>query len=427
MVKPHALPPLPPSALRSSAIRDLLEQAERPGVLSLAGGLPSAGHFPTGPIAAAVADALGEGSPRPLQYGRTEGLTPLRELLAADADRAVDEVLVTAGSQQALDLLARGLLAPGDGVALADPAYVGALQALRAAGASLHAIPADGEGLDVDALAERLDAGLRIQATYVVSNFDNPTGATLAPDRRRRLAALAERHGFWIIDDDPYGALRWRGEPAVPLAHLTHHAITVRSTSKVLAPGLRVGWMVAPTEVVARCTLLKQAADLHASSLSQEVVLRLLADAPAMAHHLDGLRAAYRAQGDALHAAVLDRFGDQIEVGRPAGGMFLWARLRTADGRLVDADALLRVALERSTAFVPASAFAVEGDHPGWLRLSFATNPPDLLAEAVGRLGDAVDAWGKMAVHRDKGALPWTSPSSPSRTTSAPWASSTPT
>lgn len=411
----------------SSAIRDLLELTEQPHVISLAGGLPNPATFPVGRLSAAATEVLAADPSAALQYGPTEGARPLRELLAARAARPVEDVLVTAGSQQALDLVARTLVAPGDPVVLADPAYIGALQAFRGADAELHAVASDRDGLDVEALADLLHHGLRPALVYVVANFDNPTGSTLSGPRRHVLAELADRFGFWIIDDDPYGELRWAGERLPSLAGLTDRAITLGSASKVLCPGLRVGWLVAPAALARQAAIVKQGADLHTSSLSQAVVHRLLADGPAMAAHLESLRTTYRAQATALHAALEHELGPQVAVARANGGMFLWAEVRTRDGRPIDADALLRVAIDHGTAFVPGSAFAVSGARPGQLRASFATGAPDELAEAARRLGAAVAACGKMADDRGKGASPWTSPSSPSRTTSGRWAPSTPT
>lgn len=371
----------------SSAIRDLLAIAQRPGVLSLAGGLPDPSTFPVEAIAAAVADALVTDPEGALQYGPTDGLPALRSVVARRAQADPSEVIVTSGSQQALDLLARALVDPGDPVVVADPAYVGALQALRSSGAELVAIPSDRHGLDVDHLADLLDDGLRPRLVHVVATFDNPTGATLSGRRRVALAELAEDHGFWIIEDDPYGELRWRGSTPTPLRQLTDRTITLGSTSKVLCPGLRIGWAVAPAAVTGAMTILKQAADLHTSALSQQIAARLL-DAPGHPAHVAALRHAYGRRADALAEALAHHLPGALHHERPDGGMFLWARLDDhvrAGASTVD---LLDEAVAAGVAFVPGRAFAADDPtrHDRWLRLSFATSGPDELDEAARRL-----------------------------------------
>ncbi len=376
----------------SSAIRDLLEITERPGIVSLAGGLPNPATFPTEAIAAATAAALAEDPVAALQYGPTEGYRPLRRWIAERnglGPWGEDQVLVTSGSQQALELATRALVDPGGMVALADPAYVGALQAFRAAGVELAAIPSDADGLRVDVLADRLALGERPTLVYVVANFDNPSGSTLAPDRRVALADLADRYGFWIVDDDPYGDLRWRGACPVPLRDLTDRTITLGSTSKVLAPGLRVGWAVAPAEVHRAMTILKQSADLHTSSLTQQIVHRTLAADGFLDAHLATLRTTYQHQAQHLVGALRAALGDRLIVPDPDGGMFLWCELRAADA---DTAALLAPAVERGVAFVPGAAFGVEDLHPRRMRLSYATAGPAGLDLAVERLVGVIPA-----------------------------------
>lgn len=375
----------------SSAIRDLLELTEQPHVLSLAGGLPHPGSFPVDAIARATAEVLATDATAALQYGPTEGYGPLRSWAADRLGTTADRVLVTSGSQQALELIARALVEPGATVALAEPAYVGALQAFRSAGATLVPIASDQRGLDVDALAEALEQGLRPTLVYVVSNLDNPTGATLDARRRLALAHLADHHGLWIVDDDPYGELRWRGAAPPPLRALTDRVITLGSTSKVLCPGLRVGWASGPPDVLRAMAILKQSADLHTSSLTQRIAHRVLAEPGFLDHHVTGLRTTYEAKARALTAALADRLGEDLAWRSPDGGMFVWATLRdhVAPGRGT-AD-LLPTALDHGVAFVPGAAFAVAGATPGSpidrsLRLSFATGSPDELGEAVDRL-----------------------------------------
>lgn len=374
----------------SSAIRDLLEITERPEIVSLAGGLPTPEAFPVAALAAATAEVLADDPHGALQYGATEGYRPLRTWVAARAGAEVEQVTITHGSQQALELLARATTDPGGVIALADPGYVGAIQAFRAAGAELAGIASDGGGLCVDDLERRLAAGLRPTLVYVVADFDNPTGATLPLERRVALAALAARYGFWIVDDDPYGTLRWAGERPTPLRELSDRVISLGTTSKMLCPGLRVGWAVAPPELSRAIVVLKQAADLHTGSLAQQVVHRLVARPDGwFDDHLDDVRGRYRVQADVLVAELRLQLGDRLAFRPPDGGMFLWA---TVAGAGVDTAQLLERALAHGVAFVPGAAFGVEGTHPTALRLSFATTSPSGLAEAVRRLGAALAA-----------------------------------
>jgi 2-aminoadipate transaminase len=371
----------------SSAIRDLLHLTGRPDVISLAGGLPSPSAFPVEAIADATAAVLADDPEAALQYSTTEGHSGLRRWVAARSPVATDpdQVVVTHGSQQALDLLVRATVAPGGSVALADPGYVGALQVLRAAEARLTGIPADAGGLRVDVLADRLAAGLRPTLVYVVAEFDNPTGATLATERRRELARLADRYGFLIVADDPYSALRWAGTHPPDLRILTDRVVTLGTTSKVLAPGLRVGWAVAPRPVADRLVVLKQAADLHTAGLNQAIVATVLARPGFFAAHVEALRDRYAGQSQALQDALHTHLGDRIAFDPPDGGMFLWGRMQ--DG--TDTAALLARALAAGTAYVPGAAFAVTAHHRSGLRLSFATGEPTALEEAVRRLAGA--------------------------------------
>ncbi len=386
--------PLPSSGaaerVGSSAIRDLLHLTEQPEIISMAGGLPSAEAFPVDAIAEATAEILRREPTAALQYTTTEGLPALRQWVAAHrpTPTSADQVLVTHGSQQALVLVVRATVAPGATIALADPGYIGALQVFRLAGARLAGFPADGEGLRVDLLAEALADGLRPTLVYVVAEFDNPSGVTLSTERREALVDLAERYGFLIVEDDPYGALRWQGERPPALCTRSDRVVTLGTTSKVLTPGLRVGWAVAPAPLARELVVLKQAADLHTSSLSQQLAAALLTRDGFLQPHLAALRTRYEAQCTALVAALHDELGDRLSFHTPDGGMFLWAEL--TDG--TDSAALLPKALAAGVAFVPGNAFSVTTPHPHGLRLSYATAPPAALQEAAARLASALSA-----------------------------------
>ena len=383
----------------SSVIRDLLDWTRRPGMLSLAGGIPAAELLPVERVGEAVDRVLAELGPAALQYGPTDGEALLRSLVAPAPGRA-DDVVITTGSQQSLDLLARVLLDPGDVVVVEGPSYLGALSAFRAAGARLVEVPGDAAGLDTDVLAGALADGLRPKAVYVVPEFANPTGATLSAERRRRLVELAEGHGFVILEDDPYGALRFDGPPLAPLADRTDLAVRLGTASKTLAPGLRVGWVTLPAWLRGPVIRAKQAVDLHTSTLDQLVVADVLADRAYVAAHLAELRAVYGRRCRALVGALARLGGGRFEVTPPAGGMFAWAALHPSLG--VTADALLPSALAADVAFVPGSAFGLAagegerigpaGDGERRLRLCFATLDEARLADAVERLVAAIDA-----------------------------------
>jgi len=367
--------------VRSSAIRDLLKLTEQPGILSLAGGLPAPDTFPTGALAAAAQTLLPD--PATAQYPTTEGLPALREWVAARcvADVGPDDVLVTTGSQQGLDLIVRALTDAGDTVAADSPGYLGALQVLQANGCRVLSVPVDEDGLDPAALEVLLEAGERPKLVYTCASLQNPTGTTLPAARRLHLVALAERYGFVIVEDDPYSALRWAGEQPDPMITLTDRAVWLSTFSKTLAPGLRLGWMVGPAEVLGAATRLKQSADLHTPTLSQHLAASVVSRPGWFDRHVAGLVPVYQQRAGALAAALRVELGDRATFAEPAGGMFLWVAL---DG--VDTDALLPRAVEQGVAFVPGSVFHVDGRGSSALRLSFATLDPPTLAEGATRL-----------------------------------------
>jgi 2-aminoadipate transaminase len=370
--------------MESSAIRDLLRVAERPDVISLAGGLPAPETFPIEATRIAMAEILDD--PGALQYSASEGYGPLRAWLAERAHVEIDRVLVVHGSQQGLDLVARALLDRGDEVVLADPGYVGAIQAFRLAGGHLVGVPSDHDGLCVDDLEQRLAGGLRPAFVYVIANFDNPTGATLSLERRVALAALADRYGFTIVEDDPYGELRWSGPSLPSLASLSDRVVSLGTVSKVLCPGMRVGHVIAPPPIAEALVLLKQAADLHTSTLAQRVVYRLVTTPGFLDTQIQLLRSHYEHQCTVLVDALTRGLGDRLGFSAPDGGMFVWGSFAGP----TDTGALLSRAVEAGVAFVPGAAFAVEGDQSRSLRLSFATATPADLRLGVRRIASAL-------------------------------------
>jgi len=360
-------------------------------MLSLAGGLPEQSTFPRELLSAAAVRRLQTGEV--LQYSTTEGDEGLRQHIAdyesQRQDRVVDphDVIVTTGSQQALAMLATIIGDPGETIAVPHPCYLGALQTFQAAGLKAHAINIVDGRLDVDGLEADLRGGAPIKALYVVANHGNPDGSRLDDSTNRRLAALADAWGFWIIEDDPYRELWFDTPPALSIAAHTPNAIALGSFSKSVAPGLRVGWLVATGDAYAAVVRSKQSLDLHTSSLSQALIADVLDNTGWFAAHTAQLRVMYASRRDALVDALMSTFGERIRFEPPSGGMFAWAQLHD-----VDTDALLPLALGAGVCFVPGVEFAVSGSSlSNWLRLSYATVDEEHLGEAVHRLAVAVD------------------------------------
>lgn len=387
------------AAVRSSAIRDLLANARTPGMLSLAGGLPEASTFPSAQLAEAAQRRLSTRRDV-LQYAPTEGDPELRRHIADyESDRQLravdpDDVLVTAGSQQALAMVATVVADAGARIAVPHPCYLGALQTFGAAGLQLHPVGVVDGRLDLDRLETELQSGVRIAAMYVVANHGNPDGSRLDDATSRRLASLAETWGFWLLEDDPYREL-WFDTPPVPaLPSHTANAISLGSFSKTIAPGLRVGWLVASGALRGALVRIKQSADLHTSSLSQALIADLL-DVPGwFTDHTEMLRRLYATRRDALSAALTETFADRIRFELPSGGMFAWAEL---DG--VDTSALLAAALPLGVCFVPGGEFeAGAASLRNWVRLSYATLDAEQLSVGVRRIAAAMAAIDHAAV-----------------------------
>jgi 2-aminoadipate transaminase len=390
-VMPTPPPPLSSRLgdVRSSPVRDILELTQRDEVISFAGGLPAPELFPAELIADAFARTLAPtAAARALQYSSTEGDPALRALLAErfcarGMGCSASELLVTTGSQQALGLISAVLLDPGDVVLVENPSYLAALQSFGFAGARLVPVPCDDEGLDPEGLPA-LIAEHAPKFLYIVPTFQNPTGRTLPAARRARLAQIAAEHGLWIVEDDPYGELRYDGEPLAPIgshADAADRTITVSSLSKVLAPGMRIGWLRAPAQILGPLTIAKQAADLHTSTVDQ-VAARTSLQAADLDVHIERLCREYRRRRDALLGGLGAALPPGSTFNRPDGGMFVWARLPEG----WDAEELLHRALEHDVAFVPGSPFYAREPDRRTLRLSFTTHVPDDIAAGLGRL-----------------------------------------
>ncbi|MCW5253037.1 MULTISPECIES: PLP-dependent aminotransferase family protein [unclassified Streptomyces] len=391
--------PLPPLAARArsvggSPVRDILAVTARPEVINFAGGLPAPELFDTEGIAAAYRAVLAGQPERALQYSTTEGEPVLR---AALADRTTarglptgpDDILVTTGSQQALSLLSTALLEPGDTVLVEDPCYLAALQAFGLAGARVVAVPGDADGVDPEALAE-LVVRERPKLLYTVPTFQNPTGRTMPAGRRAAVAGVAARHGLWIVEDDPYGELRFEGARVPWIAAqdgARDRTVLLGSFSKVMAPGLRLGWLRAPAGLRRACAVAKQAADLHTPTVNQLAAARYLADSDLDAH-VARVAAAYGARRDAMLAGLPEALPEGSAWTRPEGGMFLWARL--PDG--YDTTALLPGVVRHDVAYVPGAPFHSGEPDRATLRLCYVTQTPEEIAEGLRRLGAGLRA-----------------------------------
>jgi 2-aminoadipate transaminase len=379
------------AAVPPSAVREILKVAERPDVLSFAGGLPAPELFPVQAIAEAHARVLAEAGPAALQYSTTEGYGPLREwivarLRAKGVTTTVEQTIITSGSQQGIDLCARVLLDPGARVAVESPSYLAALQVFRGYGAECVAVAGDADGMRVDEL-ERIHTAAPLRLIYLVPNFLNPTGATLSAARRLALVEFAQRRGVGVLEDDPYGELRYAGAALPPLQALDEQGVVVRlgSFSKTLAPGLRLAGATGPAEVIRAMTVAKQAADLHTATLAQRAAAAFFERFDYDAH-LATLRAVYGARLEAMQAALARHLPPGSRWTRPEGGLFVWVELPGG----LDADALFPLALAQKVAFVPGRSFYASDPHPGAMRLNFSNRPPELIEEGMARLGRVV-------------------------------------
>jgi 2-aminoadipate transaminase len=371
--------------LNPSTIREILKVTERPGIISLAGGLPSAETFPVAAMAEATAKVLRDTPKEALQYAASEGFAPLREWVAGEVaahgiDADASRILVTTGSQQGLDLVGKVLIDPGCAVAVEQPTYLGALQAFAPYEPVFHALEGDDEGPLPEALADARHA----RFVYLLPNYQNPSGRCLSAARRHALVGAALRAGLPIVEDNPYGDLWFDAAPPPPLkAAAGDGAIYLGSFSKVLAPGLRLGYVVAPKALYPKLLQAKQAADLHTPGFNQRVVHEVIRNG-FLRQHVPTIRARYKLQRDAMQAALLEHLPPGCRWQAPVGGMFFWVELPQA----LDATALLPAAVDAGVAYVPGAPFFTEGSgHAHTLRLSFVTVAPALIEEGVAKLG----------------------------------------
>ena len=391
-------------SVHSSAIRELLKITQRPEIISFAGGLPAPDVFPVERFREATSKVLETNARVALQYGATEGYEPLREMIARHTSRygikaKPENVLITSGSQQALDLIGKLLINPGDRVLVEAPTYLGALQAFNVYGAEYLCVPSDNDGLCTDQLEEPLRSGPKFM--YVLPNFQNPGGTTLSEGRRHELVLLAERYGIPIVEDDPYGQLRYEGEHLPPLVVLDRenlrrdrgysigNVIYLSTFSKTLSPGLRMAWIVAPPEVIVKLVQLKQGADLHTSTFGQMVAYEVARDG-FLNEHIKLIRRVYGERRDVMLHALEEHFPSEVTWTRPLGGLFLWVTLPVG----MDSHRLFESALKENVAFVPGDSFysgngfASEGLRH--FRLNFSNAEPEQIKEGIRRLSVAI-------------------------------------
>ncbi|WP_301100944.1 PLP-dependent aminotransferase family protein [Propionivibrio sp.] len=377
-------------AIQSSAIREILKVTERPEVISFAGGLPAPATFPVEELRASIDRVLAANGREALQYSTTEGYAPLREWIAArvstlQAPVSPDEVLMVSGSQQGLDLLAKALLDPGDTVLVETPTYLGALQAFSLFSPKFVSIASDEDGLLPDALTDSMRGA---KFLYCLPNFQNPTGRLLSEARRYRLAERARELDVLILEDDPYGALSYDGETPPSIRSLApERTVYMGSFSKVLAPGLRLGYVIAPLALRSKLVQAKQATDLHTATLSQMAVHDVIKDG-FLDTHIPTIRKLYREQCNAMLAALAHHMPEGVRWNTPRGGMFLWAELP----RGMDASVILNRAVELNVAFVPGAPFYAANPVIESLRLAFVTVPPPRIEEGVERLAGVIRA-----------------------------------
>ena len=390
--------------VKSSQIRELLKFTQNPEIISFAGGLPAPDVFPAERFEQACHRVLETQSRLALQYGATEGYEPLREMIARHTARYgvkanPENVLITSGSQQALDLIGKLLINPGDRVLVEAPTYLGALQAFNVYGAEYVAVPSDHDGLQTDLLEKSLRLGPKFM--YVLPNFQNPGGTTLAEGRRHELVLMADRYGIPIIEDDPYGQLRYEGEHLPPLIVLDRenlrrddgysigNVIYLSTFSKTLAPGLRLGWIVAPPEVISKLVQLKQGADLHTSTFVQMVAYEVARD-NFLDEHIKVIRRVYGERREVMLRALEENFPPEVTWTRPQGGLFLWVTLPEG----IDCHRLFEAALKENVAFVPGDSFYPSNGHADearrHFRLNFSNASPEQIREGIRRLGVAI-------------------------------------
>jgi 2-aminoadipate transaminase len=382
--------------MKSSAIRELLKLTEDPEIISFGGGMPAPESFPTEQFQEACQKVLNQHGAQALQYGSTEGYTPLREMIARHTTRlgievTPDNIMITSGSQQALDLLGKIFINNGDRILVEAPTYMGAMQAWNIYGAEYVTTRSDDNGMVTDELEAALRTGPKF--IYVLPNFQNPTGVTIPLDRRVRLIELADQYGVPIVEDDPYGQLRYEGEhiPNVEVldSKMNHecncysgNVIYLSTFSKILAPGIRLAWVVAPPEVIQKMVMAKQGADLHTPTFNQ-IVAYEVSRGGFLDQHIQKINTIYRERRDVMLDSLTENMPDGVRWTHPHGGLFLWVTLPTQ----LNSIELFKDAIQQKVAFVPGKSFYPYSGGENTMRLNFSNATPERINEGISRLG----------------------------------------
>lgn len=379
----------------TDAVGAILKAAADPKIISFAGGLPAPELFPVKEMKAAVDKVFDERGQEAMQYGAAKGVTALRQAIQQhvkekeNVDSELDNVLVTTGSEQALDLVGKAFVNPGDTVLVEQPTYLCALDVFRSYGAEFASVEMDEDGMKMDALEEALKTHPNTKLVYTVPNFQNPTGRTMVEERRKKLAELAEKYDVYVLEDNPYGEIRFAGQhvPAVKSFDKSGHVFYMSTFSKTLAPGFRLGWVVADKDVVNKLTVLKQSADLHTDNLGQYAVAQFLADNDLDAH-VKEISDLYGKRKDLMLAGIKKYFPEGVTYTDPEGGMFLWVEVPGVD----DTVELFKECLEHNVAFVPGDPFFAGAPQPGAFRLNYSNMKEDQIEVGLKRLGEALTA-----------------------------------
>lgn len=382
--------------MKASAIRELLKLTEQPDVISFAGGLPAPDVFPVEEFKRACNYVLDHQGAQALQYGTTDGYVPLREMIARHTNRlgigvSVENILITSGSQQALDLIGKIFINHGDRILVENPTYLGAIQAWNAYGAEYIPVALDDDGMDTRVLEEALRKGPKF--IYVLPNFQNPTGVTLCMERRRQLIKLADQYGVPIIEDDPYGQLRYEGDNLPPVELLdsqmrdktnayTGNVIYLSTFSKILAPGIRLAWVIAPVEVINKLILAKQGSDLHTSTFNQ-IVAHEVGQHGYLDRHVKLIQDTYRERRNVMIESLEEHMPNGVTWTNPQGGLFLWVTVPET----LNTIEIFKYAVAQKVAYVPGENFYACGGGSNTMRLNFSSTQPDLINEGIARLG----------------------------------------
>lgn len=380
--------------VKASAIREILKLTQRPNIISFAGGLPAPELFPVKEIKEITNRVLDTAGEKALQYSATDGFDPLREgivqLLKEKNIKKIkrENVLITNGSQQGLSFSGKVFLDPGDIVLVESPSYLGAINAFRASGCEFVEVETDDHGMIMSDLEEAIQSNDRVRMIYVIPDFQNPTGKTWSLERRKELIALANRYDLPVIEDNPYGELRFDGEEIPPIKSFdTENRVVYLGTfSKTFCPGLRIGWVLADEEILNKYILLKQGADLHTSSLAQRQIALFLEEYD-FKGHIDSLKKVYKERRDLMMTSIKEYFPEDVEYTYPKGGLFTWVVLPEG----IDTDKMMVKAVEKGVAYVPGVSFFPNGGHKNTMRINYSNMPNDKIVEGIKILGKVIE------------------------------------